>query len=79
MADAYWRYADARHQAAAQAAAQAAVVVPTPQPALKRPRSDYPGTSHLAALAITSFFRLLLVVFLILCFGFWLFFFFAAC
>ncbi|CAL9126324.1 unnamed protein product [Musa textilis] len=49
MADAYWRYADARHQAAAQAQAQAqaaaaaaAAVVPTPQPAIKRPRSDYP-------------------------------------
>ncbi|RRT62685.1 hypothetical protein GW17_00049777 [Ensete ventricosum] len=58
MAEAYWRYADARHQAAAQAAAQAAVV-PTPQPAIKRPRSEYPGTSHLAAPAIASFFRFL--------------------
>ncbi|WOL15538.1 RNA-binding protein 1-like [Canna indica] len=33
MGDAYWRYGDARYQAAA---------VPTPPPALKRPRPDYP-------------------------------------
>lgn len=36
MADGYWRYSDARHQAPAAMAA--------PQPPVKRPRPDYGGS-----------------------------------
>lgn len=51
MADAYWRYGDARYQAAAMApaataptAAAAATATAAAAGTLKRPRPDYPGS-----------------------------------